>query len=200
MVNIAGYHLYRRDRINRMHGGVCMFIKDSIISQELTELQSDEHEVLWLNVRPRRLPRGFSSIIIGVVYHPPSADNESMHDYIRDCLTKIEALHQNCGIIIAGDFNKFEQERYAFISPETLINFPTRGANMLDQIFTNLSDFYADVQRLPPFGLPDHLTIVIPPNVCEKSEKPKSKVIKISDKRPSKKSSVGLWNAMTALY
>ena len=40
------YHLYRRDRINHMNGGVCMFSKDSIISQELTELQSDEHEVL----------------------------------------------------------------------------------------------------------------------------------------------------------
>ena len=31
VINIAGYHLYRHDRINRMHGGVCMFIKDSII-------------------------------------------------------------------------------------------------------------------------------------------------------------------------
>ena len=76
VIYIAGYHLYRRDRINRIHARVCMFIKGSIISQELTELQSEEHEVLWLNVRPRRLPRGFSSIIIGVVYHPPGADNE----------------------------------------------------------------------------------------------------------------------------
>ena len=31
VINIVGYHLYRRDRINRMHDGVCMFIKDSII-------------------------------------------------------------------------------------------------------------------------------------------------------------------------
>ena len=31
-----------------------------------------------------------------------------MRDYIRDCLTKIEALYPNCGIIIAGDFNKFD--------------------------------------------------------------------------------------------
>ena len=81
------------------------------------------------------------------------------------------------------------QRTFAFNSPETLINFPTRGANTLDQIFTNLSEFYADVQRLPPFGLSDHLTIVMPPKVREKSEK--SKVIKIRDKRPSKKSSVG---------
>ena len=152
---------------------VLTHIKNSIISQELIELQSDEHEVLWLNVRPRRLPRGFSSIIIGVVYHPPGADNESMRDYIRDCLTKIKALHPNCGIIIAGDFNKFDAKNVTrLFHLKHLINFPTRGANKLDQIFTNLSEFYADVQRLPPFGLSDHLTIVMPPKVREKSEKP----------------------------
>ena len=72
-----------------------------------------------------------------------------------------------------------------------MINFQTRGPNTLDQIFTNLSEFYADAKRLPPLGLSDHLTIAMPPKVREKSNKPKSKVIKIRDKRPSKKSSVG---------
>ena len=130
-----------------MHGGVCMFIKDSIISKELTDLQSDDPEVLWLNVRPRRLPRGFSSIIIGVVYHPPGADNKSMRDYIRDCLTKIEPSHPNCGIIIAGDFNKLDAKcTMHLFQLKHLIKFPKRGANTLDQIFTNLSAFYANVK------------------------------------------------------
>ena len=129
VINIVGYHLYRRDRINCMHGGVCMFVKDSIISQELTELQSDEHEVLWLNVRPRRLPRGFSSIIIAVVYHPPGADNESMRDYMRDCLAKIEALHPNCGVIVAGNFNKFDAKSALrlFQLKHLIMQFPNKG-------------------------------------------------------------------------
>ena len=167
-----------------MHGGVCMFIKDSIISQELTVLQSDEHEVLWLNVCPRRLPIGFSSIIIAVLYHPPGADNKSMRDYLRDCLTKMEALiYPNCRVIVAGDFNKLDaKSALRLFQLKHLINFPTRGPNTLNQIFT---------KRLPPFGLSDHLTIVMPPKVREKSGKPKSKVIKIRDKRPSKKSSFG---------
>ena len=42
------------------------------------------------------------------MYHPPGADNESMRDYMRDCPTKIEALHPNCGVIVAGDFNKLD--------------------------------------------------------------------------------------------
>jgi len=169
-----------------------MFIKDSIISQERTELQSDEHEVLWLDVLPRRLPRGISSIDIGVVYHPPGADNESMRDYLRDCPTKIEGLNPNCGVIFAGDFNKLEaKSTFRLFQLKHLINFQTRGPNTLYQIFNNLSEFYVDAKRLPPFGLSDHLTMAMPPKVREKSSKPKSKVIKIRDKRPSKKSSVG---------
>ena len=126
------------------------------------------------------------------MYHPLGADNESMRDYIGDCLTKIEASHPNCGIIIAGDFNKLDaKSTMRLFQLKHLIKFPTRGANTLDQIFTNLSDFYANVKRLPPFGLSDHLTIVMPPNFREKCGKPKSKVIKIGDERPSKKSSVG---------
>ena len=187
VINIVGYHLYRRDRINRMHGGVCMFIKDSIISQELTELQSDENVVLWLNARPRRLPRGFSSIIIGVVYHPPGADNKSMRDYMRDCLTKFQALHPNCGVIVAGDFNKFDaKSALRLFQLKRLINFPTRGPNTLDQIFTNLSEFYADAERLPPFGLSDHLTIVIPPKIRENLVNQNQKSLKSETKDQAK--------------
>ena len=126
------------------------------------------------------------------MYHPPGEDNESMHDYSRDCLVKIEAIHPNCGIIIAGDFNKLDAKSVmGLFQLKHLINFPARGANTLDQIFTNLSEFYTDVKRLPPFGLRDQLTIVMPPKVREKSGRLKSKVIKIREKRPSKKSSFG---------
>ena len=88
----------------------------------------------WLkNVRPRRLPRAFSSIIIGVVYIIYQADNESMRDYIRDCLTKIEVLHPHCGVIVAGDFNSLDtKSALRLFQPKHLINFPTRGSNTLD--------------------------------------------------------------------
>ena len=55
-INIKGYQLFRRDRTNRLHGGV----KDSIESKILTDLHNDDHEVLWCLLRPKRLPRGFS--------------------------------------------------------------------------------------------------------------------------------------------
>ena len=74
-IKIKGYQLFRRDRKNRAHGGVCLYAKNSIQCKILPDLHSDNHEVLWVELRPNRLPRGFSNIIAAVIYHPPDADN-----------------------------------------------------------------------------------------------------------------------------
>ena len=74
LINIKHYQLYRRDRVNRLHGGVCMYVKDSMNCKILADLNHSDHEVLWANLRPKRLPRGISNIIVAVVYQPPAAD------------------------------------------------------------------------------------------------------------------------------
>lgn len=30
-----------------------------------------DHEILWLYLRPTRLPKGVSCLVVAVVYHPP---------------------------------------------------------------------------------------------------------------------------------
>ena len=45
-INIAGYHLLRRDRKQRAHGGVCLNAKNSFACHPLLELQSEDFEVL----------------------------------------------------------------------------------------------------------------------------------------------------------
>lgn len=71
-----------------------------------------------------------------------------------------------------------------------IIDFPTRGNNILHQIFTNISDYYSTPSRLPPFGLSDHMTVSVNAGIRDKSSKPKYKFITTRDKRPSKKASV----------
>ena len=63
-------------------------------------------EVLWCKLCPRRLPRGFSYIIVGVVYHPPTADDEQMINYLINTLSEIEISIPNAAIILTGDFNR----------------------------------------------------------------------------------------------
>ena len=56
-----------------------MYVKDSIPVTVLEDLESEDGlEVLWVKLRPTRLPRGLSNIIVGLVYHPPKAVNYTM--------------------------------------------------------------------------------------------------------------------------
>ena len=68
-IDIPGYSVLRRDRQSDHHGGTCLYVKD-VSYQKLDELSCcPEHEILWVQLRPRRLPRGFSSLIVAVVYY-----------------------------------------------------------------------------------------------------------------------------------
>ena len=48
----------------------------------LTQYHSDQFEVLWVKVRPRRLQRGVSCIIIGTIYHPPSISKSMSFNFV----------------------------------------------------------------------------------------------------------------------
>ena len=70
VVCIPGYNLVRRDRIDVTRGGVCTYIKKGLKYTVLEDLHDDKIEAIWLQLRPSRLPRGLSCIIIANVYHP----------------------------------------------------------------------------------------------------------------------------------
>ena len=194
-ININHYQLYRRDRVNRLHGGVCMYVKDSIHCKILEELNHSDHEVLWANLRTKRLPRGISNIIVAVVYQPPAADDATMKDYLISSLEILEIKYPNCAIVLAGDFNKtllpLLQSAVKVFQLKRVVDFPTRGDRTLDQIFTNLTEYFSSPCSLPAFGLSDHQTIFILARICDKTSKPKRKLITTRDKRPSKIASVG---------
>ena len=114
-----------------------------------------------------------------------------MKDHLKLSLEIIETRYPNSGIILAGDFNKLDfKSTGKLFNLKPTINFPTRGANTLDQIFTNLKHFYNPAESGPPFGLSDHVTItMIPGNRVNLG--PQKKSIKVRDKRPSKVASLG---------
>ena len=194
-ISINGYQLFRRDRANRQHGGVCMYVKTPTECKILSDLHDIDHEVLWADLRPRRLPRGFSNIVVGLVYHPPDAHDVTMRDHLISSLEKVESRYPNSAIIMAGDFNKtilplFRRAAKAF-QLKPMVDFPTRGENTLDQLFTNIPEYYSRPSSLPAFGLSDHLTVIMKAGTRDKSSKPKCKTIKSRDKRPSKVAEVG---------
>ena len=102
IINIPGYTVFRRDRKNDDHGGVCAYIRTEKCNyRRMDELNCCEnHEILWLYLRPDRLPRGFSCIIAGLVYHPPSGNASSICDHLFNSLTMAESKYPNCGILV----------------------------------------------------------------------------------------------------
>ena len=126
------YHIARRDREEIMHGGVCMYIKDTILFSIVKDLADESLEVLWLDSRPHRFPRGVNNIIVEVIYHPPLALNSEMLVYLMKCLSFIESRHSNCGIILLGDINKLDTAKLkSNFDLKQTVYFPTRGRNTL---------------------------------------------------------------------
>ena len=72
--------------------------------------------MLWVHTRPTRLPRGVSCVVIGTVYHPPSADDLVILNYLITSLTAIEGLQPGCGVLLAGDLNRLNVNRLWFRS------------------------------------------------------------------------------------
>ena len=66
-----------------------------------------------------------------------------------------------------------------------LINFPTRGRNTLDLVLTKLHEFYDKPSRHAPFGLSDHMCVVLKPKERSLLPKVKKTVTKKRNLRPS---------------
>ena len=188
IVAISGYNVIRRDRTEAVHGGVCLYIKESIQFKIIEDIMDRKFEVVWTQIRPSRLPRGITSIIVGVVYHSPSAADPPMLDYLYNCLSLVEARFPGCGIILLGDFNNTLLKKSSRLSNgfnlKQIVTFPTRGRNTLDPVLTNVKEFYAPPIQRPALGLSDHFSVEVQPLV--RSQQPRTKlIVKSRDLRPT---------------
>ena len=188
VVCIPGYNLVRRDRIDVTHGGVCTYIKKGLKYTVLEDLHDDKIEAIWLQLRPSRLPRGLSCIIIANVYHPQTdkgvSDSEILL-YLYDSMSTIESRFSNCGVLIMGDFNRVDTSsfRNAF-KLKQIVKFHTRGNQTLDLVLTNIKEFYEEPIKRPAFGLSDHASVELQPLSRCKSQPLKRSII-LRDQRES---------------
>ena len=105
--NISGYSMLCKNRIGRRGGGVALYVRDEMHPTPvcLTTVPP-EHEIVWVQLRPHRLPRTVSSIFVATVYSPPNnPDSESLIQHISQAIDDILAKYQQAGIIILGDVN-----------------------------------------------------------------------------------------------
>ena len=154
MLKIDGYHLIRRDRENRKGGGLLAYIQDNLSCKVWTELHSDQLETVWFTTRSACMPRQFSHISLGLIYHPPDADHTTMIEHINRSIDTIRLQFPQTGFIITGDLNQLPT--HCFKSNGGLVQLvksPTRLSAMLDKIYTNMAEIYSDTKKCPPSGM-----------------------------------------------
>ena len=82
-LGLAGYAMFRKDRMGRRGGGVLLYIKENI--PEYEERLSEEaycNEAIWY-----KLVTGHTTVTIGVVYRCPDItkqNNEKIHNAISE--------------------------------------------------------------------------------------------------------------------
>ena len=120
-----------------------------------------------------------NSILLGIIYHPPRNDDRHLRSHIFKCLDQLLTSYPNSGILVLGDFNQFHPGNLCCsFKLRKLVTEPTRGNNILDQAYTNLTSYYNSV-ILPPIGSSDHRSILLQPS-C--SENPSAPTIRIQQR------------------
>ena len=115
-------------------------------------------------MRSHRLPRELACIFVGVIYHPPSADNTFLQDYLIASIDKLLSKFPNAGIVLMGDFNHFNYRVLCrHCSLKQTVKQPTRGSAILDLILSNMHKWYKEPEILPSIGLSDHQSILLTP-------------------------------------
>uniref|UniRef100_A0A9J8A6D7 Reverse transcriptase domain-containing protein n=1 Tax=Cyprinus carpio carpio TaxID=630221 RepID=A0A9J8A6D7_CYPCA len=161
---------YRADRARvaggkTRGGGLCVYINDAwcrdavVICKHCSPLV----EFMIIKCWPFYLPREYTAILLVSVYIPPN-NNSNRNDALNELYQHIseqQTAHPDAFLIIAGDFNHADLKS-VFPKIHQHINFPTRGNNILDFVYTTQRGAYKALP-LPHLGASDHITVMLMP-------------------------------------
>lgn len=102
LYSVKGYTLYRRDRVGRRGGGVCVFVnnaKAAAVQREHT-LDSATNEDLWLRISVKSTQQ---QLLVCSVYRPPNSPLVPFMQALEKSL--VAAQRTGCHLLLAGDFN-----------------------------------------------------------------------------------------------
>ncbi|XP_048590485.1 uncharacterized protein LOC116620085 [Nematostella vectensis] len=197
---LNNFTIFRKDRVYSSGGGVAVYVNSDIPCKEVNspELVDCVSELLWLQLRPVRLPRSVSSILLGVIYHPPRAstdDNTKLYEHIQSVVDPYMSKHPDCLVWVVGDFNP----TFTKILPSVfkcscglsqIVDVLTRDTGILDWCLTNQPKLPGKPVQLPKLGNSDHYCILIRQGPCRK---PPKKTIERRDMRDNRIREFGRW-------
>ena len=93
---IPGYKVYRSDRLARKGGGVCILVRQGLISREITDIPKELNgtEICSVEIKTSKGQLGILSL-----YRPP---NTNPHIFCKTLETLAKKVRKNCKEIIVG--------------------------------------------------------------------------------------------------
>ncbi|XP_068704053.1 uncharacterized protein [Montipora foliosa] len=166
----ADFTIYRRDRKNRRGGGVFLAVKNRLPSIRRRDLETDA-KILACELRPDSRRK----ILAVVFYRPQDTDLEYLKQLKKTLLLASKAKFDQ--ILVIGDFNlseidwqtgtakagdclhnyftKLVKDNYLW----QLVDFPTRGKNILDLILTTIPTKVQHIHGFDDIICTDHKLI-----------------------------------------
>ncbi|KAL0153373.1 hypothetical protein M9458_051292 [Cirrhinus mrigala] len=106
----------------------------------------------------------YTAILLCAVYISPSSNGNNRSEALNELYQHIseqQTAHPDAFLIVAGDFNHADLKS-AFPKIQQHIDFPTRGNNTLDFVYTTQRGAYKAFP-LPHLGASDHITVMLMP-------------------------------------
>lgn len=170
---LQDYLLFRRDRMDRVGGGVVIYAHSPSISSALRLSQMETaNEDVWLSLQLKNTSK---SLTVCTTYRPPSADGRQ---FVQNLEQSLRATHGS-PLLLLGDLNAKCQEWYPedptdncgemlqqlfhAYTLEQIVDFPTniysnRLKSCLDLAATNVVGVH--ISSLPPLGRSDHVVLL----------------------------------------
>ena len=179
-VKIEGYQLVRQDRVDRIHGGVALWVKEGFTVKEIWKTSNSYIESLLVEISELKT-------VLSVMYRPPGCPESLLNDIVNmtsESFNIYESSRKGHNMIALGDlnfpfvqsFNKFPENLYNSVENERkssvcykkfmeqhmlsqLETDPTRGENHLDVIMVSEDGLVSDPAVTINKTLSDHNTI-----------------------------------------
>ena len=183
-IKIDGYNLYRKDRTDRSHGGVAIYVNDNVDSQIYKSFSNKVCEFLSVKLKIHS-----KYIILASLYRPPDTTSHEFNEVIKFVLENhLKNDSANHEIILFGDFNFPNINWKTNSSQDTLspsyvgaqaqklkelsdkfymtqfVTQPTRGSNILDLIYCNNESLIYNIDVFPTIHS-DHNMINLETNI-----------------------------------
>ena len=166
MVSVNGYKFERKDRGSN-GGGVGCYIKDKYTYVRRFDLESDEIELMWLEIKQVNT----KSLFVGVTYRKPSQHN-SFFDILEGEIERVMSISNN--VILLGDFNcnmltenvlsRKLNELCISLQMRQIIEQPTRtnpySSTLIDLILTSNTEVIVQ-SGVQPIGFSDHSLVYL---------------------------------------